>query len=373
MPSGWNILPSRSGQPRRAGLLARDSMSIAIIMDVQKSRAAHAGGWLAGMLPGLALAAALATAAYCVRRHPALASVSSMMIAILIGIGVRNLFGVPALARPGLSFSLRSLLRFAIVLLGLQLSFADLADIGLGGASAVVLLVVSTFSITIALGRVLGVDKGLTGLIAAGTAICGASAIVAANQVTRARREDVPYAVACVTLFGTIAMFAFPIIGGLVGLGPRSYGMWTGASIHEVGQVAAAAFQGGAEAGATGTIVKLTRVVMLAPLILALSAMARRGRVVAAGAAAPAAPWFVFGFMAMIALNSSVDVPTGLAGTVGTATGFLMTMSLAAVGLEVDIRKLLTQGIRPALLGLAASLYIAIAGLAVVLALDKFG
>ncbi len=128
----------------------------------------------------------------------------------------------------------------------------------------------ATFAFTIWTGKWLGVAPKLAQLIAAGTSICGASAVIATNTVTSADDEDVAYSVACVTVFGSVAMFSYPLLRGLVHLDPQSFGLWAGASIHEIAQVVAAAFQDGQKAGEFGTIAKLSRVMLLAPMVIAI-------------------------------------------------------------------------------------------------------
>jgi len=207
---------------------------------------------------------------------------------------------------------------------------------------------------------VLGVEAKLTELIAAGTSICGASAVIATNTVTNAPDEDVAYAVACVTVFGTIAMFGYPLLPALLHLSPRAYGLWTGASIHEIAQVVAAAFQDGKDAGQFGTIAKLSRVMMLAPVVLTLGYLASRGAAHHGRMAARAPlPWFVLGFIALVGLNSVVAIPAAAKAFAIPATTFLLSMALAAMGLETDIAKLKAKGLRPFFLGLAAFLFIA--------------
>ena len=184
------------------------------------------------ILPGLLLTATIAGTAFALRQTPGLSTFSPMILAILIGIGFHNLIGTPKRARPGVVFSLRRILRFAIILLGLQLTAAQVIEVGPKGMGVIALTLLGTFLFTNWLGRVLGVDRRLSELIAAGTSICGASAVVAMNTVTGARDEEVAYAVACVTVFGSIAMFAYPLLPGLLNLDPRAYGLWAGASIH---------------------------------------------------------------------------------------------------------------------------------------------
>jgi uncharacterized integral membrane protein (TIGR00698 family) len=316
-----------------------------------------------GILPGLLLTTAIAGSAFALRQVPGIAVFSPMIISILLGIAFHNIVGTPAIAQKGIAFSLRRLLRLAIILLGLQLTVAQIMAVGPSGIVVIVATLVTTFAFTTWAGRLIGVDRKLTQLIAAGTSICGASAVVAANTATHAGEEDVAYAVACVTVFGTIAMFVYPMLPELLHLDPHAFGLWTGSSIHEIAQVVAAAFQDGQRAGEFGTIAKLSRVVLLAPMVIGMGVVAsKRASRRAAGAQETAGhlpiPWFVLGFIALIALNSAVSVPPEAKSWIALVTGFLLSVALAAMGLVTDLRKLTARGVRPALLGLVASLFI---------------
>ncbi|WP_244537899.1 YeiH family protein [Mesorhizobium sp. YR577] len=314
------------------------------------------------VVPGLALTVTIAATGFVLREIPGVSVFSPMILAIVIGIAFHNLVGTPAVAKAGVVFSLRRVLRLAILLLGLQLTAAQIAEVGATGIAIIALTLVSTFIFTVRLGRVLGVERRLAELIAAGTSICGASAVIATNTVTRAPDEDVAYAVACVTVFGSIAMFTYPLLPGLLGLDAHAYGLWAGASIHEIAQVVAAAFQDGQQAGEFGTVAKLSRVMLLAPVVLSLGLMAtrraRRNGNSQMTAKAPI-PWFVLGFIAMVAFNSAVTIPSEAKSMIVMATTFMLSMALAAMGLETDIAKLRAKGLRPLLLGLAAFLFIA--------------
>jgi uncharacterized integral membrane protein (TIGR00698 family) len=165
-------------------------------------------------------------------------------------------------------------------------------------------------------------------------------------------------------VFGSVAMFAYPLLPGLLHLDPHAFGLWTGASIHEIAQVVAAAFQGGQRAGEFGTIAKLSRVMLLAPVVIALGLIAERNASKnnpAAGASStrPPMPWFVLGFVALVGINSMIAIPAEAKVWVAMATTFLLSVALAAMGLETDIRKLAAKGLRPALLGALAFLFIA--------------
>jgi uncharacterized integral membrane protein (TIGR00698 family) len=321
---------------------------------------------------GVLLTMAIAATAFALRLIPGLSIASPMIIAVGIGIATNAAVGVPVWARAGIAFVLRRILRFAIVLLGLQLTAAQVIDVGAAGIAIIAVTLAATFVFTTWLGRTLGVDRKLTELIAAGTSICGASAIIATNTVTRARGEDAAYAVACVTVFGSIAMFVYPLLASLLPLDAHAYGLWAGASIHEVAQVAAAAFQGGPEAGEVGTVTKLSRVIFLAPLIMALGALAVRRASPDDGSQAALStpvPWFVLAFAGLILLNSVMPLPPAAKSAAGTLTTFMLTMALAAMGLQTSIARLRDRGIRPLLLGLGATLFIAGFSLTLVLLL----
>ncbi len=307
---------------------------------------------------GLVLAVIVASAAYSFRNLPGLGIFSPMILAVLVGMVVANLVGAPAHAKPGIAFCQRKVLRYAIVLLGFQLTATQVASIGMGGVSVVVITLVATFCFTIWVGRALGVDRKLTELIAAGTSICGASAVVATNAVTAARDEDVAYAVAAVTVFGTIAMLGYPLVAPLLALDQHAYGLWSGSSIHEIAQVIGASFQVGPQAGEVATIAKLARVTLLAPVVITLGILAARGRK-GESAAKPPMPWFVVAFIGAVAINSVVTIPAEAKQAIVLATTFMLTVGLAAMGLQTNMSAIRSRGLRPLMVALSAFVFIA--------------
>ncbi len=320
------------------------------------------------LLPGVLLTGMLAALAFSLHNLPVLGVFSPMILAILLGMAFHNIIGTPIRAKTGVAFSMRRLLRLGIMLLGLQLTASQVADVGVGGVAIIAATLVATFFFTKAVGRWLGVDPKLTELIAAGTSICGASAVIATNTVTRGRDEDVCYAVACVTLFGSIAMFAYPLLGTALQLTAQDYGLWTGSSIHEIAQVVAAAFQHGDAAGQSGTVAKLTRVMMLAPMIFALGWASMRRRPAherQQGGALPM-PWFVLGFLALVGVNSVIAIDPAVRAAIVQLTTFLLAMALAAMGLGADFKKLVAAGPRPLLLGAVSTVFISGFSLALV-------
>jgi uncharacterized integral membrane protein (TIGR00698 family) len=339
-------------------------MSVAAVTPVIEREA----GQLLGIMPGLALTSAIAALAVLLRTLPGVAVFSPMIIATLLGMAFHNVVGTPAWAKPGVTFSLKRILRAAIVLLGFQLMLSQVIEVGFLGVAIILATLIATFTFTKRLGRAIGVDAKLAELIGAGTSICGASAVIATNTVTRGRDEDVAYAVAAVTVFGSLSMFLYPMLPHVLNLSPHAFGLWSGASIHEIAQVVAASFQDGSDAGRFGTVAKLTRVMMLAPVVLSLGVIAaRRARRTGEGTghATPPMPWFVLGFVALVVLNSVVAVPAAAKGWIVSGTAFLLSIALAAMGLETDFQKLKAEGLRP--LALAAASWIFIAGFSLVL------
>jgi uncharacterized integral membrane protein (TIGR00698 family) len=318
------------------------------------------GNPIVALIPGLALAGAIAVAAFAARAIPGVGAFSPMILAIVIGMAFHNIVGTPVRAKPGITFSLKRLLRAAIVLLGFQLTLSQVASVGGWGLMVIAATLAATFLFTIGAGRLLGVDRKLTELIAAGTSICGASAIIATNTVTGAHDEDVAYAIACVTIFGSIAMFGYPALAPVLHLNAPSYGLWCGSSIHEIAQVVAASFQNGQRAGEIATLVKLARVMLLAPVVFALGAASRFATAhTKVATARPPLPWFVLGFIALVGINSVISIPDSGRKILVALTTFLLTTALAAMGLETDISKLYARGVRPAILGALAFLFIA--------------
>lgn len=322
---------------------------------------------VASYIPGLVLVAVITASAYGLRHLPFFSALSPMISAIFVGMLFANTVGFSPEANAGVGMAGKRLLRLAVALLGLQLTFGQLAGIGVTGLVFAATALAMTFFFTVWMGRVLGIDRKLTLLLAAGTSVCGASAIAGANAVAKADDEDVSYAVACITLFGTIAMFLFPFLQALLGLEPHDYGLWIGLSVHEVAQVVGAGFQGGEVAGQTAVVAKLARVMMLAPLVVGIAVLAasptdepshRRNMQVL--------PTFIVGFLLLTMLNSSGLVPEQVRAPIVSFTPVLLTAAMGALGLGTNFSKLRQRGFRPLVLSGLATLFIATVGLGLV-------
>lgn len=319
-----------------------------------------AAAWLPRLgviAPGLALCVLVALGCVWLRNATGIAVLNPVVLALVAGIALGAAVGRPDGLRPGIGFAAKPFLRAAIVLLGLQVTLGQLAGLGAAALLLALAVVGLTLPFTVWLGRRLGVDPALSQLIGAGTAICGASAVVAANQVARGRDEDVAYALAVITLCGTASLLAFPLLGEWLGLSARGYGLWAGAAIHEVVQAVGAAAAGGPEASQSGTVMKLARVVLLAPAVLALGLFVAR-RAEAGVAPRVPVPWFAFGFLGLVVLGSTGLLPPVAAEASRLVVPVMLAASVAALGISTDLRALRQRGIPPLLLGVASTAFI---------------
>jgi uncharacterized integral membrane protein (TIGR00698 family) len=299
--------------------------------------------------------------------------VSEVTIAILIGLVVGRLESIrSARLQPGFGFSATTLLRLGIVLLGAKLSIQQIVGIGLPAAAIIAVTMASALTIVLVLSRLAEVDDRLAVLLAVGAAVCGNSAVVATAPVISARARDVAYAVATVTLFGTIAVFAYPLVGHALSLGDAIFGLWAGIAINDTSQVVAASSAYSPGAFEVATVVKLIRNALMAPLLVAIAWAWHRRTGVAGDTRAGlrrAVPLFVLGFLALSALRSAGVIDPGLAAGLETAARALILVALSAVGLSVRVEELRSVGPRPLLIGLGSALAIGSVAIVAILAL----
>ncbi len=312
-------------------------------------------------MPGLAVAASAALVAWLV--HLAVPAVPILTAAVALGIVVGQVPALqPALAgrlAPGMQLAGRRLLRLGIVLLGLKLSLVDIAGLGWITILTTIAVVVLTFAGTIGLGRALGLPGHQPVLVASGFAICGASAIGAMGATVRARDEEQAVPVALVTLCGTLAIAVLPALWHPLGLSATGFGHWVGAGVHDVGQVVATAQLAGPAALAVAVVVKLTRVLMLAPMVAITAAVERRRAIEPAGPRPPIVPLFIAGFLAAVLLNSFVPLPEWLLTGADVAQTALLATALFALGASIRVVELVRTGWRALVVGLTSSVLVA--------------
>lgn len=323
-------------------------------------------------LPGLLLCALVASAGFLLAELPFVKNtlhLGALLLVILLGMAVRTALTIPGAALPGIRLAQRPILRWAVAGLGFRLSFGELVRIG---APALVVVLVSTtaallFGVWIA--RRLGVPEKMALLLGVGGAICGASAIVAADTVVRGEKKDVASSLAIITFLGTIGIFAVPAIAALAHLTEFIAGVWAGASLHEMAQVVAAAHGVGEEAANVATVVKLARIALLAPVVLALGWWIRRAHAGAETGEAKIAPvpWFLVLFVAFAILNSFGVIPGGVLDWLRRADLWLLCVGMAGVGLQTGFADLKDAGAAPILAGALQWALIAAVSLALAL------
>ena len=314
---------------------------------------------LQGSSPGLAVAALATAAAYGVSH--ALPAINPSTVAVALGVLVANARLHHPRLHAGTHVASHRLLRIAVVLLGLQLGISQLLHLGAGGLAVVLVTVAVTFTGTRLLGRALGVPAARSLLIATGFSICGASAVAAMEEVAGGDETDTGVAVALVTLCGSLAILLLPPLRGPLGLDPAAFGSWVGASVHDVGQtVATASRVPGALTSAV--VVKLSRVILLAPLVAGISLAGHRktGAAPVEDRRPPVLPLFVAGFLGSIAIASTGLLPASVLGSAKTLQGVLLAAALFGLGTGINLPVLRRTGGRALVLGLLSWLLVAV-------------
>ncbi|WP_411731877.1 YeiH family protein [Paeniglutamicibacter sp.] len=323
--------------------------------------------WAAGHWAGLAACAVAVPLSFLV--HLLVPSIPVMTTAVVLGILAANLPGASRLVegpwRKGLGFAGKKLMRAGIVLLGLKLSIIDVLDLGWATFGVVVLVVLLAFGGTYLLGKAFRLPGDQPLLVATGFSICGASAIGAMSAVRRSRDEDTVIPVALVTLCGTLAIAVLPLLMVPLRLDPEAFGQWVGASVHDVGQVVATAQTAGTSALAIAIVIKLTRVLTLAPMVAAAGIIGRRKGRADDGEEGlklpPIVPLFIIGFVALVAVRSIFDVPAEVLEVATIVQDVVLAAALFGLGSAVRISQLFAS--RGASLLMALSSWALIAGL----------
>lgn len=314
---------------------------------------------------GPGLAAALVAVAVSLLVHALVPMLPAMTVAVVLGIASVNVPGSSAWCqgpwRAGLNFAGKHLMRVGIVFLGLKLSLADIMDLGWTSVALVVAVVLLSFAGTYALGKLFRLESETSLLIATGFSICGASAIGAMAAVKGTKHEDTVLPVALVTLCGTLAIGVLPLLMHPLGLSPLQFGQWVGAGVHDVGQVVATAQTAGSVALSAAVVIKLTRVVLLAPIVGVAGAMERRRHknLASTGKFPPVIPLFVVGFLLLAALRSTGWLPEMVIEGGALAQDIALGAALFGLGSSVQVRELLQTGLRATIMAMCAWVLIA--------------
>jgi uncharacterized integral membrane protein (TIGR00698 family) len=294
---------------------------------------------------------------------------ASLILGVLVACVPQLRSSLDGILKPGLGVAARRLLRLGIVVLGLQLSLGDIAALGWLAIVLIVALVVVSFVITWLIGRLFRLEGDQAVLMAAGFSICGVSAVGAIAAARGSNDKDTGTPITLVTLYGTLAIVVLPFLSGLLGLTTQQFGHWVGASVHDVGQVVATAQTAGAAALAVAIVVKLTRVLMLAPMVAIASVQTRRKASADAESQTkfpPIVPLFIVGFIVAVLVRSFVPLPVEAVSFANVLQSALLAAALFGIGASLRLEQLVRTGARALAVGLVSWIVILALALVVV-------
>ena len=298
-------------------------------------------------------------------------AISPLALCVAFGFLIANLGSWPTFANEGTALASKKLMRIGVAFLGAQVSVISLQAIGIKGVITVILVVSFTIFGILALSRLFKMTGDLGLLIGVGFGVCGATAVAAIRPQTRATQEETSYAIALISLCGTLSIFVLPFLGHLLGLSDQTFGAWAGAAVHDVGQVIATASVWSDDAVKSAIVIKLARVCLLAPIVLILSLRHRRylkaqGESAQTSAKVPLIPFFVLGFITVATVQNTFDIPSSLHDYIVLASKILLGAGLVALGSSVRWKAIRAIGPRPMLMGLIAWLIVGGVALAAV-------
>ena len=326
---------------------------------------------ITNILPGILVCVILASISTVL--HSYIPAAGAAVIAMFLGMIWRGFKAPSSSWIPGMTFTSKKLLKFAIILLGGSLNMVQLRTVGAMSFRVMVFTLLSAFLSAFIVGKYLmKINFNQRNLIAVGTGICGGSAIAALSPILEAEEDEIAYAISATFLFDIIGVVLFPLMGHLLQLSDMGYGLWAGTAVNDTSSVVAAGYTYSQAAGDYATIVKMARTTMILPIGLLLNAAVlvrnRRSGESRSGSSLNAGkiiPWFILVFCGVVALNTAFPFPPALSGGMKQASAFIITMALASIGLKTDIRALLKGGRSPLILGGVVSLTVAVVSIAV--------
>jgi uncharacterized integral membrane protein (TIGR00698 family) len=325
-------------------------------------------------LPGLLLCAALGSAAFFLAQFDFFGGgfhLSPLLLVILLGMLWRAVLPLPAIFEAGVRVAQRPVLRWGVAGLGFRLSLQELGRIGVPALAVVAISTGAALWFGWWLAKRVGIDRKLGTLLGVGGAICGASAIVAADSVVQGERRDVAVSLGLITLLGTIGIIVYPLLFHALSMTPFLYGVWNGASLHEMAQVVAAGDMVGDEARDVATVSKLARISLLAPVVLYLAwSLRQRNRAAGEPTVAPL-PWFLVLFVVFAGFNSFVALPADTLGAIHAIVLWILSVGMAGVGLQTALSDIRAAGVKP--LGVATAQWVFLAVLSYALAVWMIG
>lgn len=325
-------------------------------------------------LPGMALALVIAFTAQFIENILPVHIIGGSVIALFIGMFLNTIIDTENSLKPGISFTSKRLLKFAIILFGASLNISIVLDVGRLSLYVMIFTLLTCFGGGYFIGKALGLNWKMSNLISAGTGICGGSAIAALAPVIEADDTDVAYALSATFLFDMLMIIAFPIMGRYLELSDMAYGLWTGTAVNDTSSVVAAGFAYSDAAGDFATMVKLTRTLTIIPVVLTFRMIYTRLELKNSGSSHieknfsifSIIPFFILGFLAMVMLNSFGLISHDLSVSLKAISKFLMVAALAAIGLNTKFKDMKKAGINPMIYGFIISILVVIVAIIVI-------
>ena len=328
------------------------------------------------MLPGCAIALVIAVVAKFLEQleeSVGLHLIGASVIAMFIGMIVNRFYAPNDKTKPGIKFTSKKILKFAIILLGASLNITTVLTVGKFSLTVMLFTLATCFGLGYVIGKALGLDWKTSSLINAGTGICGGSAIAAIAPVIEATDMDIAYGMSATFLFDTIMVVVFPLLGRAMSLSDAAFGLWAGTAVNDTSSVVATGYAFSEAAGDFATMVKLTRTLAIIPTVVVFSFVSmhlRKKEAAASGGAVQIKwksvfPWFILGFLAMAVLSSVGVIPAAAAVALKRISKFLMVTALAAVGLNTSFAEMKKSGAAPMVHGFLISALVVLVALAV--------
>ena len=334
------------------------------------------------LFPGILLSVVIAAVATFIEELLPIHVIGGAVIAMFLGMIINHFLKNTAILTPGLKFTSKKILKFAIILLGLSLNITTILEVGQKSLTVMIFTLATCFGGGYFIGRALGLNWKLSNLISAGTGICGGSAIAAIAPTIDADDNDIAYAMSATFLFDMAMIVLFPIMGRAIGMTDEAFGIWAGTAVNDTSSVVATGYAFSEGAGDFATMVKLTRTLAIIPTVItfafiqlhlkrkeALRDQQNGAALKADFSIAKIFPWFILGFLAMSIVASIFPVPTAAVSLTKRLSKFLMVCALAAIGLNTSFSGMKKAGIRPMLHGFIISALVVIVALLVEMAL----
>lgn len=334
---------------------------------------------LKNLAPGLLLSAFIAIIAIFLSSLIPGDIIGATVMALLVGMAFNPILNKYEGFNPGVSYSSKMILRIGIILMGVNLNFAEVLDVGKYALFLMIFTMGTAFGMGNLIGKIFGINWKLTNLLSISTAICGGSAVAAVGPVIKAKNEDITYAISATFIFDIITVIIFPWIGMALGMSNTGYGLWIGTAVNDTSSVVAAGYAFSQLAGNTAVIVKLTRTLFIIPYVLIFSLINERVEAKQEGAKGRAPvnirkifPYFIIFFLVVVALRSTGIIPDAIAPTISSTSRFCMIMALSAIGLTTSFGDIKSIGPKPMILGFIVDTLVVIVSIGVLIVTGRF-